>query len=328
MSSIYQLDDLTFRQLKESRYYLPEITDVILDHKMMLDLVVDAVGVTETGYDTVIDSVMYNFLLRYFKHGIDLIDKRIKETGVKMRMIVDATSENIDSLNAIKFYEIKHIDGIRGNFGIFDNRAYMVFIFHKESEQPDQTLWSNSKELVDKQQTLFDKMWDMAIPLSVRNRELKYQQFPSYHDDITNLNDIKEEISNLIQQCRKELLIISSVKLLNLILLTSDFLSLISVVLKRGVKIKILSNTVDTDIENKFNFVNSLELGGEIQYGYSNQLDKFNELILIGDGKVMLRSKHEPSNEPVAHLSTDEADVLVQEILFEKSWNEVKSLDI
>jgi len=57
---------------------------------MMLDLVVDAVGVTEKGYDTVIDSVMYNFLLKYFKHGIDLIDKRIKETGVKKRTIVDA----------------------------------------------------------------------------------------------------------------------------------------------------------------------------------------------------------------------------------------------
>ena len=164
------MDELTFRQLKDSKYYHPEITDVILDHKMMLELVMDAVGITEKGYDTVIDSVMFNFLLKYFKHGIDLIDKRIEETGVRMRMIVDANSKNIDALNAIKFYEIKHIDGIRGNFGIFDKRAYMVFIFHKESDQPDQTLWSNSKELVDKQQTLFDKIWDIAIPLSVERR--------------------------------------------------------------------------------------------------------------------------------------------------------------
>ena len=52
---------------------------------MRLDLVADAVGITEKGYDTVIDSVMFNFLLKYFKHGIDLIDKRVEETGVKMR---------------------------------------------------------------------------------------------------------------------------------------------------------------------------------------------------------------------------------------------------
>ncbi len=168
------MDDSTFRQLKESKYFHPEVTDVIIDHNMMLDLVIDAVGITEKGYDTVIDSVMFNFLLKYFKHGIDLIDKRIKETGVKMRMIVDANRENIDLINAIKFYEIRHIDGIRGNFVIFDNRAYMVFIFHKESEQPDQTLWSNNRSLVDKQQSLFDKMWEIAMPLSDRKKERIY----------------------------------------------------------------------------------------------------------------------------------------------------------
>lgn len=293
----------------------------------MLDLVVDAVGITEKGYDTVIDSVMFNFLLKYFKYGIDLIDKRIEESGVKMRMIVDANSKNIDELNAIKFYEIKHADGIRGNFGIWDNRAYTVFIFHKESEQPDQTLWSNSKILVDKQQTLFDRMWDIAMPLSVRNRELEYQKFPSYHNEMTNMYDIKEEISNLIQQCREELLITSSVNLLNLLLLGSDFLSQISILLKRGVKIRILSNSIDTDIENKFSFINNLGLDGKIQYGYSNQVEKFNELILIGDGKAMLRIVREQSNEFVAHFSTDKPAILVQEILFEKSWNEVETLD-
>jgi hypothetical protein len=322
------LDDLTFLKLKESKYYQPEITDVITDYKMMLDLVADAVGVTEKGYDTVIDSVMFNFLLKYFKHGIDLIDKRIEETGVKMRMIVDANSKNIDALNAIKFYEIKHADGIRGNFGIWDNRAYTVFIFHKESEQPDQTLWSNSKELVDKQQTLFDKMWDLAIPLSVRNKELKYQQVPQYRDTLTNSSEVKAEISNVVQQCREELLIISSVRILNLLLLASDFLTQVSILLKRGVKIRILCDSLDTDIVNKFNFINSLKLGNELQYGYSNQFNKFNELVIINDGKTMLRCILEPSNEFMAHLSTNEAEVLVQEILFEKSWNEIKSLDI
>jgi len=322
------VDELTFRQLKESKYYEPKITDVITDYKMMLDLVADAVSVTEKGYDTVIDSVMFNFLLKYFKHGIDLIDKHIEETGVKMRMIVDANSKNIDALNAIKFYEIKHADGIRGNFGIWDKRAYTVFIFHKESEQPDQTLWSNSKELVDKQQTLFDKMWDLAIPLSVRNKELKYQQVPQYHDTLSNSSEVKGEISNVVQQCREELLIISSVRILNLLLLASDFLTQVSVLLKRGVKIRILCDSLDTDIENKFNFINSLKLGNELQYGYSNQFNKFNELVLISDGKTMLRSILQPSKEFMAHLSTNEAEVLVQEILFEKSWNEIKSLDV
>lgn len=50
-----------------------------------------------------------------------------------------------------------------------------------------------------------------------------------YQKVITNSNDIKREISNILQQCRKELLIISSLKMLNLSVLSSEFLGEISI---------------------------------------------------------------------------------------------------
>ena len=182
--------------------------------------------------------------------------------------------------------------------------------------------------MVKQQRHLFGSLWDIAIPLSVRNKELEYQQDPHYQKVITKPEDIKREMSNVIQQCRKELLIISSTKLLNHLLLTSAFLSQISGLLKRGVNIRVLSNSMDTDIKTNFNFVNSLGLDSRIEYGVSNQLDRFNESILIADGKTILRSIFEPSNELVVHLSTEKSPVLVQEILFEKYWNEVNSLEV
>ena len=102
-------------------------------------------------------------------------------------------------------------------YGIIEHIRFSYFT--KKVNNQNQTLWSNSKELVDKQQTLFNKMWDIAISLSVRNKELKYQQVPQYRDTLTNSSDIKAEISSVVQQCREELLIFSSVKLLNLLLL-------------------------------------------------------------------------------------------------------------
>lgn len=36
------------------------------------------------------------------QRGIDFIDKRIKEKGIKMRMIVDANTENVDLIKLIK----------------------------------------------------------------------------------------------------------------------------------------------------------------------------------------------------------------------------------
>ena len=235
---------------------------------------------------------------------------------------------NKDFINSLEHHEIRHLDGIRSNIGIFDNRAYMVAIFHKESIPPDQIFFSNSRSLVKQQRHLFDILWDIAMPLSARNIELGYQQEPHFQKVLTNSDDIKREISNIIQQCRKELLIISSTKLLNHLLLMSDFLSQVSILLKCGVNIRVLSNSIDTDIKSKFSFINSLGLVNKIEYGVSNQLDRFNESILLCDEKSMLRLVLEPSKQLVAHFSTEESVVLVQEILFEKYWNEVKSLEI
>jgi sugar-specific transcriptional regulator TrmB len=322
------VDELTFRQLKESKYRHPQITDVIADPKMMLEMVVDSISITEKGYDTVIDPLVYSFILKYFKEGIDMIDRKIEENGIKARMIVDVNKENIDFINTIKFHEIKHIDEIKGNFGIFDERAYMVFIFHKESEQPDQTLWSNSKALVDRQQDLFNKMWDIAIPLSTRTKELEYQSIPDYQNSLTNAKEIKKQIDLLIQQSRNELLLISSSKLLNLIILTTDFLSQISVLLKRGVRIRILSNNVDRDIKSKFNFINGLGLDQQIEYEFSHLLNKYSEFTVISDGKSMLRCSIKPSNQMMGYFTTEESIIFVQEIVFEKYWNEVMSLKV
>ena len=113
---------------------------------------------------------MFKFLMKDFENGIDLIDKRIVEKEIKSRLVIDANKENIDFLNSIKKYDIKYLDDIRGNCGIFDNRDNMVEIFHKENDLPFQTLWSNSKVLVDKQQMLFDRLWEIATPYLLEER--------------------------------------------------------------------------------------------------------------------------------------------------------------
>ena len=47
----------------------------------------------------------------------------------------------------------------------------MVQIFHDEKRQPVQALFSNVKELVAKQEKLFEKLWDIAIPFHLRFRK-------------------------------------------------------------------------------------------------------------------------------------------------------------
>ena len=324
------MDDLTFRQLKESKYHHPETTDIILDPKKMLEIVLDSIKIAEKGYDAVLDSIMFKFLMKDFENGIDLIDKRIVEKEIKSRLVIDANKENIDFLNSIKKYDIKYLHDIRGNFGIFDNRAYMVQIFHKENDLPFQTLWSNSKVLVDKQQMLFDRLWEIAIPLSTRRKELEYEQNPNYQKTLTKYQDIQNEIISLIEQTRRELLLFSSTQMLTRIFHNNIVVETLSKRLSKDVNIRILTDDINLEIIKIIKELNKKNTNNSIQFSYTNKLGNIDRLTIVNDGKLMLQANliNNDIQDLVASLSNEEHKIAVQEILFEKYWNETNSLAI
>ncbi|MBA3977215.1 MAG: hypothetical protein H0X50_03330 [Nitrosopumilus sp.] len=73
------MDDSTFRQLKDSCFHHPEVTDVIFDYNKMLEMGLVAINSIDHGFDILWDKVMFNFLWRYFKDGIHLAEKQAKK---------------------------------------------------------------------------------------------------------------------------------------------------------------------------------------------------------------------------------------------------------
>ena len=134
------MDESILKQLKESRYYQPEITDVIHDFDTMYEIALDSFLIVEKGYDTVWDSSMFNHAWFSFRDGLQLLEKQLKEKGIVTRLIVEVTKENIDSITSLNGFVVRHLEDIKGNFGVFDSRAYMVYIFNKRSEVSYQTL--------------------------------------------------------------------------------------------------------------------------------------------------------------------------------------------
>ena len=320
------MDVSTFRQLKESKYYDPVLTEVMFDYDMMLEMVFHSMTIIEKGYDSVWDANMFNFTRMYFQEGMEYVEKLITAKGIRIRLIVEATLENIDALNSLKYYEIRCLDDIKGNFGIFDNRAYMVYIFHRDSDKPDQTLWSNSKSLVDKQRSLFDKMWDIAIPLSIRRKELEYEKRLGRKKIITDYDTLLNEIDTLTITCKKELIIFSSTNILCTVLSKNNFVNYFSPLLKNCVKIKILVDNTDSILIKLITAINYTNRFNPIHLMYSNKISEFNELVIISDDKYMLQVSRDANNQLLAFFSREEYNILVQEIIFEKHWNDVKSL--
>ena len=63
------MDEITFKQLKESNYYHPEVTEVIFEANQMFEISLHAVIISEKGYDIVWDTLL--LLISIFLHNED-----------------------------------------------------------------------------------------------------------------------------------------------------------------------------------------------------------------------------------------------------------------
>jgi hypothetical protein len=322
------VDEITLKQLKESNYHHPVITDVINDYKIMLEITVDGINSCEIGFNTVGDAEMCKWASKYFVEGLGLVKQRVKEKGIKCRLITQVNLENLDFLNPLTFLEIRHL-GLRGNFGIYDERGYMAFILHKENDESLQTYFSTSKTLAEEQMQLFEELWRMAIPFSARKKELEYEDKRDDQRTIINYENIQREIEALLLTCKRDLTIFSSNSILGLLLYKYNFLNYLPSILQRDISIKILTVSVDEYLIKQIASINeSLPSVKPIQIGFANKIGDLDEMIIIFDDKHLLRLNYNQNNLLVATFSNEEHTVLVQGLMFEKYWNEVKSLEL
>lgn len=323
------VDEITLKQLKESNYYYPVITDVIQDYKIMLEITIDGLNSTELGYNTVWDAEMCKWASKYFVEGLGLVRQRVKEKGIKCRLITDVNLENKGFLDTLPFLEIRHLEGLRGNFGIRDEMGYMAFILNKQNDESVQTYFSNSRTLADQQMKIFEELWNMAIPFAIRKKELEYENKKDTKRITGDPKNIQREIEALTLTCKKDLTILSSNNFLCLLLNKFCFIKSLPSILQRGTSIKILAINVDEYLLKQIDSINeSLQSIKPIQLGFANKIGDLNEMIMIFDDKHLLRVNCNQDNLLIAVFSNQEHAVLVQQLMVEKHWNEAKSLEV
>src|SRR5919107_2387030 len=89
----------------------------------------------------------------------------LNERGVKHRFVTEITKENINHCEELaKYVELRHLQGVKGNFAIIDGKEYGATANLSEFQPPTEFIHSNVKEFVDQQQYLFEILWNNAIP--------------------------------------------------------------------------------------------------------------------------------------------------------------------
>jgi len=102
----------------------------------------------------------------------------LKAKGIKLRYITDITKDNIHYCKELLRFaqEIRHLDGIKANFSVSETE-YMASVNVQEEQQQQQptpqVIYSNVKDLVEQQKSVFESLWNRAIPGDQRFREIE-----------------------------------------------------------------------------------------------------------------------------------------------------------
>ena len=136
---------------------------------------------------------------------------QLRRRGIKVRFITEITKENLYySKELMKIVELRHLDGIKGNFGISDGVEYRASPTSKQDETPSEYIISTMKSFVEQQQYFFETLWNKAIPAKQRIREIEEGIEPEVIETIREPKVIQERVFELLKSAKEEILIIFS----------------------------------------------------------------------------------------------------------------------
>jgi two-component system, OmpR family, sensor histidine kinase VicK len=132
---------------------------------------------------------------------------------VEFRYVTEITKDNLSYCKEmLKFAEIRHLDGVRGNFEVSDIKEYVAATtLQSANNKPmPQLIYSNVKEVVEQEQYVFDTLWSRAIPSEEKIKEIEYGIMPEVTEVIQSPEEAERREWDLLRKARKEVQIIYS----------------------------------------------------------------------------------------------------------------------
>ena len=131
-----------------------------------------------------------------------------KNRGVKLFYITEINRDNLSYCKQLitMVDELRHLDGIKGNFYISETGYLAPATFHEKGKPASQIIYSNVKELIEHQRYVFDTFWDKAISAEQRIREIEEEREPDFYEVITDNEKASQILIDLAKAVKKEAL--------------------------------------------------------------------------------------------------------------------------
>src|SRR5919197_1400670 len=143
--------------------------------------------------------------------GVDVFRNALialKKRDVKSRYITTITKDNLDYCKeAMKIGELRHLDGIKGNFSVSE-KEYMASATMQEASPLQQVIYSNVKEVLEQQQYVFDSFWNKSVPVEQKIKELEEGIVLGRTEVIQNPKEIQELFIKMVKSAKHEVLLV------------------------------------------------------------------------------------------------------------------------
>src|SRR5918997_1531349 len=223
--------------------------------------------------------------------SIESMKKRLitaHRRGIKIRFLTEMTTDNLPYCKQMmELGEMRHLDGVQGNFGVSETEYLASATLDKETVVPV-LIYSNVKQIVKQQQYVFQTLWNKAIPAEQRIQEIdlgKEHEFLEVCADRREAATVYSQFAELVQS--EALLILPNSKALQREYDLGILHKLIDAAAKRKAVVRIICPLVDENA--KIAEWLSDKGGPTIQLLDGDGTDS---TILVVDGKLLFRAEY------------------------------------
>ena len=225
--------------------YLEEKTEVLYEQDEIIQTAVDTWYTLKHTCDVCADSIGPSMFV-IPNHPVTKGYRDMKSRGVRIRFIAKITNDNISYCKELmRIVELRHLDEVKGNFGVGDMRIYHASTKNVGSAPPPLLIVCTVKAFVEQQQYFFDMLWRKAIPAKQRIKEIEEGLKREFIETIQDATEIQDLVPKVIIYAIEEIDIVLSTPNSFKRYKGEGIIELLTRKANEGVKVRLLLNQND-----------------------------------------------------------------------------------
>ena len=137
----------------------------------------------------------------------------LKVKRIRLRYVTDITKDNFKYCKEMMEFadEVRHLDGLKANFSVSETEYLAsASLSQQQKQQPtqqvQQVIYSNVKDIVEQQKYVFESFWNRAMPAEQRIREIEEGIEPEFYEVIVDRENATQILVDLSKSLKKEAL--------------------------------------------------------------------------------------------------------------------------